>query len=74
MNVEIFGTAASIMIILSLVSSNIKWLRLLNLIGSIMFVVYAIIINSFSVALTNSFGVLFNIYHLIKIYKEEGAI
>lgn len=74
MNVEIFGTAASIMIILSLVSSNIKWLRLLNLIGSIMFVVYAIIINSFSVALTNSFGALFNIYHLIKIYKEEGAI
>ena len=73
MNVEIFGTAASIMIILSLVSSNIKCLRLLNLIGSIMFVVYAIIINSFSIALTNVFGALFNIYHLIKIYKE-GAI
>lgn len=74
MNVEIFGTAASIMIILSLVSSNIKWLRLLNLTGSIMFVVYAIIINSFSVALTNVFGSLFNLYHLIKIYKEEGKI
>lgn len=73
MNIEILGTIASLLIISSLISSNIKWLRVLNLIGSVIFVLYASITGAFSVGLTNSFGVIFNIYHLIKIYKKEES-
>lgn len=33
----------------------------------------ASITGAFSVGLINSFGVIFNIYHLIKIYKKEES-
>ena len=65
MNIEILGTIASLLIISSLISSNIKWLRVLNLIGSVIFVIHASITGAFSVGLTN--------YHLIKIYKKEES-
>ena len=65
--VEILGYAASIMIALSLTMKNIVKLRVLNLIGCILFTIYGLMIEAWPVAITNGFIVCVNVYFLIKM-------
>ena len=66
MNYEIIGTTASIIVLLSFVIEGERKIRLINLIGSIIFVVYGISINSFSICLLNGILILIHIYYLKK--------
>jgi hypothetical protein len=50
---------------------NIKWLRILNLIGSFAFAAYGISIHSLPVILLNVFTVGVNIYYLYKLTKDS---
>lgn len=67
MNYEIIGTMASIMVLLSFLMVGEKKIRLINIIGALMFVAYGLLINAFSVWFLN--GALV-IIHLYKIKKE----
>lgn len=67
MNYEIIGTMASIMVLLSFLMVGEKKIRLINIIGALIFVVYGLLINAFSVWFLN--GALV-IIHLYKIKKE----
>jgi hypothetical protein len=62
--IEGLGYLASILVAISFLMKSMNKLRFFNTIGSICFVIYAIAINAFPVALINSFIVCVNVYFL----------
>jgi hypothetical protein len=69
--IEWFGIFASILVAVSITMKNLKWLRIMNLIGSFAFAVYGICIRSLPVILLNIFTVGANIYYLLKLRKDS---
>ena len=67
---EIIGYAASLLVAISLMMSAIVKLRIINLVGSFIFVIYGILIDSIPVAAMNGFVVLINIYYLQQMYRS----
>ena len=61
---ELIGYLASGLVAVSLMMSSILRLRLLNLLGSIVFTVYGVLIHAYPVAVVNAFIVLINLYYL----------
>ena len=70
--VETIGYTASVLILISLIMSSTKKLRWINLFGSITFVIYAIIIKTYPVAVLNFFTAVANVYYLYKIYTSKS--
>lgn len=67
MNIEFLGTFASVLVLISFLMNNEKKIRTLNIIGAIVFVVYGILIDAFSVWFLNGALCLVHIYKLIKL-------
>lgn len=66
MIVELIGILATLIVLLSFLFNKMKTIRIINIIGCICFIVYGILINSFSVYMLN--GILL-IIHIIKLIK-----
>ncbi len=67
--VEYIGYAASILIGISMFMKNIVKLRLINLIGSLLFSIYGFIIKAYPVAIVNIVIVFTNMYYIYKLKK-----
>lgn len=65
--IEAFGYLGSALVVVSMLMTSVRRLRIINMIGSIIFAIYALIIRSYPTALMNFFLVGINIYHLIKL-------
>lgn len=63
---EIIGTVASIIILISFLFDDLRIIRIINIIGCIVFIIYGTTIKSFSIELLNSGLFLIHIYHLLK--------
>lgn len=70
--IELLGYLGTFFVVISFMVKDIFYLRVLNVIGAILITIYAIIIKAWPVALLDGFIVLINLYHLIKLKKEEG--
>jgi len=68
---ELIGYAASLLVAISLMMSNIVRLRIINMTGAAFFVVYGILIDSIPVAAMNAFIVLVNIYYLVQSWTSN---
>lgn len=66
MNFEILGTLASVIVLISFLMKGEKKIRIINIIGALMFVIYGILINAFSVYFLNGMLCLVHIYKLIR--------
>jgi hypothetical protein len=64
---EIIGIAASLVVSVSLCMKNIRALRVVNLSGGAVFIVYGILIASPSIILLNAFASVVNVYYLLKM-------
>ncbi len=64
---EILGYAASILIAISLTMSSILRLRVINLVGALIFTIYGFFIQSYPVAGVNFFIVLVDLYYLYQM-------
>ena len=62
---------ASVLVAVSLMMSGIVKLRIINLIGAIIFTVYGLIISAYPVALVNGIICFVNIYYLYDIFKAK---
>lgn len=76
LSIEIVGICATLMILLSMlfVTTTVKGsiiMRILNLIGSVIFVVYGILLPAISTAVLNSGLVIINSVHLIKLLIDN---
>lgn len=69
--VEIVGYLASLIVAISLLMKSIYKLRVYNLIGSFVFSIYGLLINSIPVFLLNLFICFINIYFLYRIMNKK---
>jgi len=63
---EILAYCGSIIIFISFLVKNIKWLRILNNVGCIIFLIYAFYHGRTPLIILNSGVILVNVWHLIK--------
>lgn len=72
--IELLGLSASVVIFISFIFKDVKWIRILNAVGSFIFVIYGIQIGSLSVTVLNGGALLVNIYHLIRLHHERRDV
>lgn len=66
MIIECLGVAATIFILIAFSMNDKRLIRIFDCMGAILFVIYGILIQSFSVWLLNFVLITINIYKLIK--------
>lgn len=69
--IELIGYLGSALVLVSMLMTSVVRLRIINLTGSVIFAVYALIIRSYPTALMNIALAGINIFYLIRIFKEE---
>ena len=70
---EIFGYIGTALIISSMMMKSIRWLRILNLSGAVITVIYSVIIQAWPVVLLNAALTVINFYHLLSDYLKGRA-
>lgn len=73
MSFEMLGYLASVFVAASLTMRSLTRLRVINLIGSLLFTAYGLIISAYPVAVVNAFIVLVNIYYLQQSFKGTAV-
>jgi len=68
---EFIGYLASVLVAVSLMMSGIVKLRIINLIGAIIFTGYGLLIGALPVAIVNGFICFVDIYYLYDIFKAK---
>jgi membrane-bound ClpP family serine protease len=71
MNPEILGLIATIIVFISFTFKNIKWLRIVDTIGAVVFVVYACLINAWSLIICNAGIAIVNITYLLLAERKK---
>lgn len=66
MNVEIIGTIASVIVLFSFIVTEEKRIRIINIFGAALFVVYGLLCGAFSVWLLNGILILVHGWYLFK--------
>lgn len=70
--IELFGLIATLLVFVSFLPKNIVFIRVMNLIGSIFFVVYGFGVGAFWTGFMNACLIGVQSFHLIKIAKGEN--
>lgn len=70
--IEWIGYLASILIALSMFMKDMIKLRFINLVGSLCFVIYGLVIKAYPVVVTNIVIVGVNLYYIYKITNEKN--
>lgn len=68
---ELFGYFGTALVLLSFVMTNIKWLRVINMAGGIVSLIYAICVNTMPVVVLNASVTVINAAQLIRIIINE---
>ena len=69
--IELIGYLGSALVVVSMLMTSVVRLRVINLIGSLIFTVYALIIRSYPTAAMNLFLVGINVYHLFRLLRTQ---
>lgn len=69
--IEWIGIIASVIIVISFFMKDIYWVRMINIIGAIMMVIYGIVIGAMSVYILNGMLVLVHIYYLVQYIVQK---
>lgn len=64
MNYESIGILASIIVLISFIAKGENKIRIINIIGALVFVIYGLLINSFSVWFLNGMLVIIHLYKI----------
>ena len=68
---ELFGYLGTALVLSSFIMKDMKWLRLVNISGSVISLIYALIVNTMPVAVLNGSIIIINTIQLIKLLKQE---
>ena len=68
---ELFGYLGTALVLLSFIMTNIKWLRVVNMAGGIISLIYALCINTMPVVVLNASVTVINAFQLIRIIVNE---
>ncbi len=64
--IEIYGYISMIVVVISMIMEDMKWLRILNSISCAMFIVYGFFLSAYPIILLNSIVIGINVWRLIK--------
>ena len=70
---EMLGYMASVFVAISLMMRSVTKLRVINLVGAVLFTAYGLVIAAYPVAVVNGFIVLVNIYYLQQTWRETAV-
>ncbi len=68
---ELLGYLASILIAVSLMMKSILRLRVINLIGAVVFTVYGLLIGAYPVAVVNGLIIIIDLYYLVGMFNQK---
>ena len=68
---EIFGYIGTALVLLSMMMTSVRRLRLLNMAGSVISLIYALSVNALPVAVLNLGLTVINLVQLIRLRREE---
>ena len=66
---EVIGITATLFVLLSFLMKDIRRVRIVNIIGAVLFVIYGVLINSLSTWILNGVLIIVHIYYLTKMRK-----
>lgn len=69
--IELIGYFGSLLVVISMLMTSVKKLRVVNTVGSVIFTAYALIIRSYPTAFMNLCLIVINIVNLVKLIKAE---
>lgn len=64
--IELIGIIATLFVLAAFMLNDVKKIRIVDLIGAVLFVIYGILIHSLSVCILNFVLILIHIFKLIK--------
>ena len=71
MNVEAIGLTATLVVLLSFTRNKVERIRVINILGACLFVVYGVLIGSASTWLLNGALIVIHMFYLLKNLKER---
>jgi hypothetical protein len=71
---EMLGYLGTVLVAISLMMPSLVRLRLINSLGSVVFVIYGILIHAYPVAALNGFIFCINAFHLIRMYRQKDYL
>lgn len=66
---ELFGYLGTALVLISMMMTSVRWLRLVNLSGAVISMIYAILVQTWPVAVLN-FGLI--VIHIVKLIQLRG--
>lgn len=69
--IEVIGVVASLMVLASFLMKDILVVRLVNIVGAIIFIVYGILIGAFATWFVNAALIVVHVIYIIKDLKEK---
>ena len=69
---EIIGIAGTVFVLLSFLMKDLKKVRIINIVGAALFVIYGILIHAVSTWLLNGILIAIHLFYLIKDRKGEN--
>ncbi len=69
--IEMVGYLGSFLVLVSFLMVSVVKLRIVNTVGSLIFMIYALIIKSYPTAIMNFFLVLINLHFLYRLNKKD---
>lgn len=70
---EIIGYCGTFLVVAAMLMTSMTRLRLVNIVGSFLSVIYCIYSHSMPVALMNACLILINVYRLIDAWRKKKA-
>ena len=68
---ELFGYLGTALVLTSFIMRNIKWLRVVNMAGSLVSLIYSLLVSAMPVAVLNGTLIIINSVQLIRIIINE---
>ena len=70
-SVEIFGYVAMLVVLASMLMTDVKWLRITNSIASGMFLAYGLVLSAYPIVIMNGLVILINAYKLLTLKSSK---
>lgn len=70
--VELIGYAGSVIVVISLTMRSVVKLRLINLVASLLFIAYGLLINAWPIFILNCLIMVINIYYLRQMQRKNA--
>ena len=68
---EVIGYLGSLFVLASFLLKDIKWIRIVNIVGAVFFVIYGFYTQTWATAFMNFALVLVHIFYLVKMYLDN---